>query len=358
MLVSIGLVALGLVLLVVGAEALVAGASRLAESVGISPLVVGLTVVAFGTSAPELAVSLDAAWRGSADIAVGNVVGSNIFNVLAILGLSAVAAPLVVHRRIVRIDTPLMLGVSLAAWWMASDGGIVRWEGALLFAGAIAYTAMQVVVGRHESGAAKSSGGPEAPATPVRNVLQVLVGLALLVAGARSLVAGATDVARALGFSELVIGLTIVAGGTSLPELATSVIAAVRGQRDIAVGNVVGSNVFNLLCVLGGAALASPGPIPISEQALAFDIPVMVAVALACLPVFFTGHKIARWEGVLFLAYYALYTTWLVLAARGSTALPGIAAATTWFLFPLTAVTLCATSWRWWRQLRLGVEPA
>jgi cation:H+ antiporter len=350
MLASIGLILLGLVLLVVGAEALVAGASRLAAAVGISPLVVGLTVVAFGTSAPELAVSLDAAWRGSADIAVGNVIGSNIFNVLLILGLSALAAPLVVHRRIVRIDTPLMLAVSLLVWWMASDGAIVRWEGALLFAGVIAYTALQVFVGRHEAGAEKSKDEQAQPATPLRNVLQVLIGLALLVGGARSLVAGATDIARALGLSELVIGLTIVAGGTSLPELATSVIAAVRGQRDIAVGNVVGSNIFNLLCVLGGAALASPGPIPISAQALAFDFPVMVAVALACLPVFFTGHRIARWEGLLFLGYYALYTTWLVLAARGSTAMPGIAAASTWFLFPLTAITLGVTSWRWWRR--------
>jgi len=355
---SIGLIVLGLVLLVVGAEALVAGASRLAAAVGISPLVVGLTVVAFGTSAPELAVSLDAAWSGSADIAVGNVLGSNICNVLLILGLSALAAPLVVHGRIVRIDTPLMVVFSLLVWWMASDGAIGRLEGALLFAGVIAYTATQVIVGRREAGAAVTAGVEPVRGKPLVNVLQLLVGLALLVGGARSLVAGASEIARALGLSELVIGLTIVAGGTSLPELATSVLAAMRGQRDIAVGNVVGSNIFNLLCVLGGAALASPGPIPISAQALAFDFPIMVAVMLACLPVFFSGRIIARWEGALFLGYYALYTTWLVLAARGSSALPDIAGATTWFLFPLTALALALSCWLWWRRPRLGAERA
>ncbi|HVS17595.1 MAG TPA: calcium/sodium antiporter [Planctomycetota bacterium] len=351
MLSSVLWIALGLVLLVVGAELLVRGASRLAMRFGISPLVVGLTVVAFGTSAPELAVSLDAASRGSAAIAVGNVLGSNVFNVLAVLGLSALCAPLVVHRRIVQIDAPLVLAATLAAWALAADGRLVRWEGALLFAGVVAYTHFQVRAGRAESAAE-----PEPVERPsgnrARDVVLVLAGLGLLVLGARWLVAGASDVARTLGLSELVIGLTIVAGGTSLPELATSVIAALRGQRDIAVGNVIGSNVFNLLCVLGGSALLAPAPIEIPVQALAFDFPVTAAVALACLPVLFSGHTITRWEGALFVAYYVVYTAWLVLAARGSTALPGLATAVTWFALPFTAATLVVGSWRWWRRPR------
>lgn len=351
MLASVLWIVLGLVLLVVGAEALVRGASRLALRFGISPLVVGLTVVAFGTSAPELAVSLDAASRGSAAIAVGNVLGSNVFNVLAILGLSALLAPLVVHRRIVQIDAPIVLVATLCAWGFAADGRLQRWEGAVLFAGIVAYTAFQV-----RSGRAEATAEPDPAETPrgsrALDPVWVLVGLALLVLGARWLVAGSTDIARSLGLSELVIGLTIVAAGTSLPELATSVVAAARGQRDIAVGNVIGSNVFNLLCVLGGAALFSPAAIEVPAQALAFDFPVTAAVALACLPVLFTGHSIHRWEGALFVLYYGVYTTWIVLAARGSTALPGLSAAMVWFALPFTAATLAVGTWRWWRRPR------
>jgi cation:H+ antiporter len=350
---NLGLLALGLVLLVLGAELLVRGASRLAAAFGITPLVIGLTVVAFGTSAPELAVSLQSAWAGSADIALGNVVGSNVFNVLAILGLSAAVSPLVVQLKVIRFDVPLMILVSGMAWWMARDGRIGRGDGALLFAGVIAYTVWSIRAGRAES--------PELPAEAVparsrssllRSLLLVALGLALLVLGARWLVQGATGIARALGLSELVIGLTIVAGGTSLPELATSVVAAARGQRDIAVGNVVGSNLFNLLSVLGGAALLSPAGIGVPAQALAFDLPVMTAVAFACLPVFLTGQAIARWEGLLFLGYYVAYTVWLVLAAQASAALPWFRGAMLFFAVPLTALTLAITTVRWLRPAR------
>ena len=345
---TLGLLALGLVLLVAGAELLVRGASRLATAFGITPLVIGLTVVAFGTSAPELAVSLQSAWSGSADIALGNVVGSNVFNVLAILGLSAAIAPLVVQLKVIRFDVPLMVAVSALAWGLALDGRVGRLDGALLFAGVVAYTIWSIRAGRAESPQLPEEARPGSSSGSLGgSVVLVLVGLALLVLGARWLVQGATEIARALGFSELVIGLTIVAGGTSLPELATSVVAAARGQRDIAVGNVVGSNLFNLLCVLGGAALLAPAGVAVAPQALAFDLPVMTAVAFACLPVFLTGHAIARWEGLLFLGYYAAYTTWLVLAAQGSAALPGFRAAMLWFVLPLTVVTLAVSTTRW-----------
>ncbi len=347
----LGLLVLGLALLVVGADLLVRGAARLAAAFGIPPLVIGLTVVAFGTSAPELAVSLQAAASGSADIAIGNVVGSNVFNVLVILGLAAVVAPLSVHLKVTRFDVPLMIFVSVLAWILASDGRLGRLDGALLLGGVVAYTIWSIRAGRAEGKALAEGVRPARSRRAVaRNVFLVVAGLVLLVLGARLLVEAATATARALGLSELVIGLTIVAAGTSLPELATSVVAAIRGESDIAVGNVVGSNIFNVLCVLGGASLFAPSGIEVAPQVLAFDLLVMTAVAFACLPVFLTGHAIARWEGFLFLGYYVAYTTWLVLAAVGSAALPRFSGAMIGFVLPLTVVTLAVTTVRWIRR--------
>ena len=333
----------GIGLLILGADLLVRGASRLALAAGVSPLVVGLTVVAFGTSAPEMAVSVKAAVAGQADIAYGNVVGSNTFNVLFILGLSALVAPLLVDRQLMRRDVPIMIGTSLLLPALALDGRIGRLDGALLFAGIVAYTVYSVVQSRKEAAArreAQPDAKPEPTGPAFANVLLVLGGLAMLVLGARWLVGGAVEFARALGVSELVIGLTIVAAGTSLPEVATSVLAALRGQREIAVGNVVGSNVFNILAVLGLAGLVAPSGIPVAPQALSFDTPVMIAVAVACLPIFFTGHVIARWEGGLFLFFYAAYTAFLVMKSTGSAALPTLQNAMVWFVLPLTVVTL------------------
>ena len=340
---TIALFVAGIVLLIVGADLLVRGASRLARAAGVSPLVVGLTVVAFGTSAPEMAVSVKAAVTGQADIAYGNVVGSNIFNVLFILGLSALVAPLLVDRQLMRRDVPIMIGTSLILLALAFDGRIGRLDGALLFAGIVAYTVYSVVKSRKEAAARREASPEEKPGptgSPLVNVLLILGGLAMLVLGARWLVGGAVEFARTLGVSELVIGLTIVAAGTSLPEVATSVLAAFRGQREIAVGNVVGSNVFNILAVLGLSGLVAPSGIPVAPQALAFDTPVMIAVAVACLPIFFTGHVIARWEGGLFLFFYAAYTAFLLMKATSSAALPTLQHAMVWFVLPLTVVTL------------------
>ncbi|SFF51352.1 cation:H+ antiporter, partial [Nannocystis exedens] len=312
---TVALFVLGLVLLVVGAELLVSGAARLAARLGVSPLVIGLTVVAFGTSAPELAVSVSAALSpGGADVALGNVVGSNIFNVLFILGVSALIAPLLVQRQLVRFDVPLMLVASAACWLMALDGVIGRVDGILLFAALLVYTVMLLRIARRDG----EGGDEEVPLArpgsltaklPVQLVMLV-AGLAMLVLGSRWLVDGAVAFARLLGVSELVIGLTIVAAGTSLPEVATSVLAAIRGQRDIAVGNVVGSNIFNVLCVLGISAAVAPSGVAVAPAALSFDIPVMTAVAVSCLPLFITGGGLARWEGALFLFYYCAYTAY------------------------------------------------
>ena len=351
---SIILFFLGIGLLVLGADLLVRGASRIALAAGISPLVVGLTVVAFGTSAPEMAVSVKAAFTGQTDIAYGNVVGSNIFNVLFILGLSALVAPLLVDRQLMRRDVPIMIGASLLLPVLALDGRIGRLDGALLFAGVVAYTAFSVLQSRKESAARRAETAAEMPGGPTgswwANLLLVLAGLGLLVLGARWLVGGAVAFARSFGVSELVIGLTIVAAGTSLPEVATSVLASYRGHREIAVGNVVGSNIFNILAVLGLTGLVAPTGVPVAAQALAFDTPVMIAVAIACLPIFFTGHVIARWEGALFLFFYTAYASFLVLKAAQSAALPGFQHAMTYFVLPLTVVTLLVLSAKAFRR--------
>lgn len=339
----------GLVLLVAGAEVLIKGASRLAASVGISPLVVGLTVVAFGTSAPELAVSLSSAVKDQADIALGNVVGSNIFNVLFILGLSAVVAPLIVSQKLLRLEVPLMIASAALVWILGSDGGIGRMDGSLLGAAIIGYTVFAVRQSRKESAEiqqeyaqefAEAPGGRGFGHSRLGQAVFILAGLAMLVLGSQWLVDGAVMVARVLGVTELVIGLTIVATGTSLPEIATSVMASIRGERDIAVGNVVGSNLFNVLAVLGFSSALSPRGVAVSPAALGFDVPVMVVVSVACLPVFFSGGRISRGEGILFLGYYAAYVTFLVLSSTAHPLVQGLTWAVIWFAAPLTVVTL------------------
>ncbi|MBA3034379.1 MAG: calcium/sodium antiporter [Gammaproteobacteria bacterium] len=346
----IALFVLGLVLLVAGAEFLVRGAARLASRLGISPLVIGLTVVAFGTSAPELAVSVQAGLAGQSDIAVGNVVGSNIVNVLLILGISALIVPLVVSQQLVRIDVPLLIGASVLFLLMALDGHIGLFDGILLFAGIVGYILFALRQSRQESAAIEDEyaqefgvGGDDAGkisgALPLQIAL-IVAGLAMLVLGSHWLVGGAVVFARHFGVSELIIGLTIVAIGTSLPELATSVVAALRGERDIAVGNVVGSGIFNILAIAGIAAVVTPGGLEVAPALTRFDIPVMIAAAFACLPVFARGHLIPRWQGALFIAFYVAYATYLVLDATGHAVLPAFSAAMLGFVLPLTAMTL------------------
>jgi len=336
----------GLALLVAGAEFLVRGAAKLAASFGISPLVVGLTVVAFGTSSPELAVSVSAAVGGESDIAVGNVVGSNIFNVLFILGLSALIAPLVVAQQLIRLDVPIMIGISLLLPVLGIDGRIDRVDGLLLFSGVIAYTIFLIYQSRKESRGVQDEYAQEyavgeeekTPRAWAVDLAYIVGGVILLVLGSRWLVSGAVSIAEYFGISELVIGLTIVAAGTSLPEVATSVIASLKGERDIAVGNVVGSNIFNILAVVGLTSTVTPHGVAVSLDALRFDIPIMIMVALACVPVFVTHNAIFRWEGGLFVTYYLAYCAHLVLAATGSSALPALDSVVFALLLPLNAL--------------------
>lgn len=351
MLASIQIVA-GLIALIVGGELLVRGASAIATAMRIPPLIIGLTVVAFGTSAPELGVSLQAAYAGSVDVAVGNVIGSNVFNVLFVLGLSALFSPLIVSSQLIRFDVPLMIGASILTWWLARDGGLSRLDGVWLFGLLVVYLMMCFVNGRRKSPAAASS-LPTAElveqtesAAPRRLPLQfvfMVAGLVGLTFGAKWLVGGAVSVATWLGVSQLIIGLTIVAIGTSLPEIVTSVVATIRGERDIAVGNVVGSNLFNLGCVLGISSMVAPNGIPVGPEAVAFDMPVMIAVAAICFPIFFTGQIIARWEGALFLVYYLAYTTLLIVSQTH----PSLAEQYRWVLgfivLPATLLTIAGS---------------
>jgi cation:H+ antiporter len=342
----------GLVALVVGAELLVRGASKLALSFGISPLVVGLTIVALGTSAPEMAVSTGAVLNGQTDIAVGNVVGSNIFNVLFILGISALIAPLVVHKQVIRQELPIMLGAAILLLIMGWDGNITWLEAALLLVLTVVYTVFLIVQSRRATAAESAEYNDEiAPAAPgawdaklPAQIGLIVVGLVFLVVGSDWLVSSAVVFAKSLGVSDLVIGLTIVAAGTSMPEVATSVMAAIKGERDIAVGNVVGSNIFNILgCIgLSGVVAGSTGLI-LAPSILTFDIWVLLAVTLACMPIFLSGREIARWEGGFFLAYYVAYVSYLILASQQHAALPMMSQVMMGFVVPITVVALVAS---------------
>jgi cation:H+ antiporter len=343
----------GLVLLVAGAEFLVNGASKVAGILGISPLIIGLTVVAYGTSAPEMAVSVISSSAGQADIAVGNVVGSNIFNVLFILGISSLVTPLVVSRQIIRSDVPILIGVSILLLFFGLDGKISRVDGLIFFTGILTYTFSLIYQSRRQikNNQNQSNEGDEfvreysynnnkSIVVWLKNIALIIGGLALLVFGSQMLVNSATTIAQTLGVSDLLIGLTIVAIGTSLPELATSVAASIKGERDIAVGNVLGSNIFNILAVLGLSGIVSPDGLIVSNAVINFDIPIAIAVAIACLPIFVSGNRIDRWEGFIFLFYYIAYTLYLILDATNHDSLPIFSKVMFWFVLPLTAITI------------------
>ena len=367
-----GRIVLGLVLLVAGGELLVRGASGLATRIGMSSLVVGLTVVAFATSAPELAVTLGAVMGGEPGLAVGNVVGSSIANVLMILGSSAIILPLLVKVQLVRIDIPFMAALSILFLLLAIDGGFSRVDGLILLVLLVLYIAVAIILSRRDghvddlrgpgASIATASAGRvgqtarttgdtmteavedvEARGSIGRDVVLVLIGVALLVVGANILVKGATGIATAFGVSDLIVGLTVVAIGTSLPELATSIVAVRRGQRDLAVGNVVGSNIFNIGAVAGLAAMISPTGLPVPESALALDIPLMIAASVVLLPLAFTGSVIARWEGGLLVALYVSYLLYTVLAAAERPILQGFTTVMLWFITPLVVLTVIST---------------
>ncbi len=332
----------GLALLVFGAGLLVRFASTIGRRLGISQLVIGLTIVAFGTSAPELAVSIQGALDNQSDVALGNVVGSNIFNVLFILGIAALITPLAVARKLIRQEIPWLVAVSALVFVMALDGRIGTLDGIILVVLMSTYTLVQLRQSRAEPETANDDDVIHSRSWRTGILFLcagVLGGLTLLVFGADLLVTAAIGIARKLGISEVTIGLTVIAAGTSLPEVATSVVAALRGERDIAVGNVIGSNLFNLMAVAGIAAIVSPGGLQVAPSLLAFDMPVMVVVAVACIPILFSGGRIDRWEGALFFLYYVAYTVYLILYTQQHDMLDSFKFAMIWVVIPLTLLT-------------------
>jgi cation:H+ antiporter len=350
----------GLALIYGGAELLVRGAARLARAFGISSLVIGLTVVAWGTGSPELFFGIKATLTDSPGLNVGNVVGSNIANILLILGFAALFSPLSVSRRLVRLDVPLMIGVSVLTLLVARDGRISLEEGLVFVSALLVYTvwtvrasrsAQRAMVEEHAREVAGESGqgNSEQPA-PIAAGVMLAGGVFLLYFGTDLLVGGASTLARVFDVSETVIGLTIVAIGTSLPELATSVVAAARGERDIAVGNVIGSNIFNLLAVFGIIAVFTPDGIVLESDVVRLWLPVMIAVAVASLLVFFAGHIITRWNGALFVALYAAYIAYIVLRATQHTAFSSFNTIVTMFVLPLAALTLIVLVYQSWHK--------
>ncbi len=309
----------GLVLLIVAAELVVRHGASLALAFGVKPLILGLTIVAIGTSAPELAIGITAASNGSGALAVGNIAGTNLVNILLIMGLSALMRPLALHERTLRMDLPMMAVAALVMTALAWDGLLSRADGGFMLAIACVYTASLVRQARHESRGVNAeyremfgSEGARTPATDETrtglNGMYLLAGIALSVLGAQWLVDGAVNLARLFGLSEAVIGLTIVAIGTSAPELVTTVVGTLRNERDVAVGNLLGSSIYNILVILGIPCLIAPGGgIPVERALLLFDIPLMTAVALLCIPVFISGRGVTRAEGGIFVAGYCAY---------------------------------------------------
>lgn len=329
---------LGLALLISGARLLVYGATRLASTLKISSLVIGLTVVAFGTSAPEIAFCSLAAVRGETDLLIGNLIGSNIFNILLVLGISATLTPLIVKKQVIWWDVPIMIGVSSFFWVFASFGEFYRWEGAVLLIAIALYLIRLYFFQKKELASQKHP--PKSNSPLWLQLVAIIAGLIFLGFGSELLINYSAYIARFLGVPELLIGLTLVAIGTSLPEMAASLTAIAKNEKDLAVGNVIGSNIFNLLAVMGISALLSPKPIPVPQSVIQFDIPVMIGVAIAVFPIFLTEHKISRWEGILFLFYYLLYLAYILLSSLAHPWMTLFTSAFLFFVLPLTLITL------------------
>lgn len=307
----------GLVIILLGAEMLLRGASRLAAMLRISPILIGLTVVSVGTSTPELAVGITAAHEGKGPLAIGNIAGTNMVNILLILGLSAWIRPLPTRALSIKLDVPVMIASTVTLMAMAANGVLSRFEGGLLVLGACAYTAALVRLSRQESVALQREFTHEFSRQAMHaghgrrrgawHASWLLMGMGLTVLGAELLVSGAVDLARAFGVSDAFIGLTIVAIGTSAPELATTLVATWRNDRDIAIGNLIGSSIYNILVIMGLTMMAVPGGIDVSRDVLLIDLPMAALVAVACLPVFRSERRVSRQEGACFVLAYAAY---------------------------------------------------
>jgi len=343
-----------LIVMVIGAELLVLGASRLATMLGVSQLMIGLTIVAFGTSAPELVVSIKGALTNHSDLVIGNCVGSNIFNILFIIGACAAIAPLVVTKQLIKLDVPIIIASHFLFLFVGLDGEIDRFDALILLTCFALYYSFVIYKNLQETPSTKDINSADASKEistyttfeAIKQIGFITSGLILCILGAGWALDSSVMMARILGVSELVIGLTIVSIGTSLPEVVTSIVATIRGQRDLAIGNVVGSCIFNILGVVGLAVLISPEGITVAPSVLTFDLPVAIIASIACLPIFFTGYKISRWEGFVFLFYYTAYISYLILQAQHHDAIPMFNIAILWFAIPLSTLTLAVITYR------------
>lgn len=354
---------IGLVTLVIGAEVLVRGASRLAAIFGVSPLVIGLTIVAFGTSSPELAVSVQSALAGQADISIGNVIGSNVFNIFFILGVAALIRPIKIAEQLIKLDAPIMIGVSIFALLLALDGWLSRLEGIILFCLLIGYIIFTLWASKKEKQAVQEEYAEEYASketkswqSVIKNLFFLVAGLVMLYYGSNWLVEAAIIIARTFGVSELVIGLTIVAAGTSMPEVATSIVAAMKGEGDISAGNVIGSNIFNILGVLGVAAATTPESIPVAENIIKFDLPIAIFAAVVTIPVFIVDNYVSRFDGLIFSSYFIFYNVLVVMRALNNPSAPMLETFLTAYI-PLTFFIFVALAARFLWQRRKSVSP-
>ncbi|KRP62569.1 calcium/sodium antiporter [Pseudomonas trivialis] len=338
----------GLLLLIVGAEVLVRAAVRLAASLKVRPLIIGLTIVAFGSSAPQMTVSLQATLAGNTDIAVGSVIGSSIFNVLVTLGLAALIIPLRVSRQLVRLDIPVMIVAALLVFTLAANEELTPLDGLLLLIALLAYLGVLHYQTRHSRRPRTLDTVARAPW--LSSVLRIVGGLLVLVLAGHLLLGAAVDVASDLGLSERIVGLTLIGVGTSLPCLATSLIAALRGEREIAVGNVIGSNLFNLLGVLGLTALLAPTPLSVSPNAVDFDLPVMLGVVVLCLPVFYSGYRVTRAEGLVMLGLYLAYGLHVMAFTTGMPLAGKLEHLMLYYVLPALVAFLLLSTLRAWRR--------
>ncbi|MGC5702411.1 calcium/sodium antiporter [Pseudomonas sp. NFXW11] len=341
----------GLLMLIAGAELLVRAAVRLAARLHVRPLIIGLSIVAVGSSAPQMAISLQATLADNTDIAVGSVIGSSIFNILVTLGFSALIIPLRVSRQLVRLDIPLMIGACALVFALAYNEHLTPIDGLILLSALVLYLALLLRQSRRAARPQlRAPAGQRNTAPRFSSMLLVLIGLGLLVAAGHLLLGAAVSVADDLGLSERVMGLTVIAVCSSLPQLATSLLAALRGQRDIAVGNIIGSNLFNLLGVLGFTALVAPNPLSVSPNALDFDLPVLLGVALLCLPVFYSGYRVTRAEGLLFLGLYLAYGLHLLSFTTGMPLAGKLERMMLFYFLPALVAFLLFSSLRAWRR--------
>jgi cation:H+ antiporter len=353
---------LGLIALIGGAELFLKAVDHFGLKWGISPLIMGLTVVAFATGAPELAISIKAAASGSADLVLGNIIGSNIANILLILGITAIITPINITKRVIRVDVPIVIGMSAVVYLLAMDGALTTLDGSILLSGLVGYsifTYFQIKKSREEEAPEEIFEYEKSPDELakgtyfyVKNIGLLLMGLLLIVAGSNWMVDSAVTIATLLGMSELVIGLTIVSIGTSLPEVATSLSAARKGKADIAVANVLGSNLYNVLLTLGLTLIIAPNVLDVSMAAINFDIPFMLAVSIACIPIFVAGFNLTRTDGSIFLLYYFTYLSYLVLDAIQASIVPTIEGVMLFAVVPLTILYMIWRIYRFRKEVR------